>query len=163
MITQKILQELIDYNLETGVFTNKVLRKPCKVGKLLGTTDPKGYIRIGINNKVYAAHRLAWLYVYGEMPKNQIDHINGIRNDNRIVNLRDIQSQWNTQNQHKAPKNSKTGYLGVSWSKQKNKYRSAIVVDGKQKHLGFFDNKETASQMYEMHKKLLHQGYVAIN
>ena len=160
MITQEELQRVVFYNPETGVFVNKVKRIPCYVGKVLGTKDPKGYIRIGIHKKTYSAHKLAWLYVYGHFPTKQIDHINGIRNDNRIVNLRDIPPQWNTQNQHKAPKNSKTGFLGVSWSKQKNKFRACITVNGKQKHLGFFQCKQQASIAYESSKCKYHNGYV---
>jgi hypothetical protein len=159
LITQTELHEIVIYDKETGVFTNKIIRPPCFVGKVLGTKDTKGYLKIGIKNKVYSAHKLAWLYVYGELPKNQIDHINGVKDDNRISNLRDIPSQWNTQNQHKAPKNSKTGFLGVSWSTQKNKFRSCITVDGLQKHIGFFDKAQDAAVAYQLAKQKFHPGY----
>ena len=159
MITQEELQRVLFYNPETGIFINKLKRPPCLVGKILGTKDPKGYIRIGIHKKTYTGHKLAWLYVYGNLPINQIDHINGIKDDNRIQNLRDVSPQWNSQNQHKAPKNSKTGALGVSWSSQKNKFRSSIVINGKQKHIGFFDAVEDAANAYIIAKKELHAGY----
>ena len=160
MITQKRLHETVSYDPNTGVFTNKICRRPCVVGKVLGTLDKKGYVKIGIDKKIYSAHRLAWLYVYGKFPDYQIDHINGTRDDNRIENLRDVQSQLNTQNQQKAPKNSSTGKLGVSWSQQKNKFRASIVVDSKQIHIGFFDDKDKASQAYFKAKEKLHLGYV---
>lgn len=160
MITQKRLKEVVNYDAETGLFTAIINRRSCRTGKILGTLDPKGYVRIGIDNKVYAAHRLAWIYIYGEQPKNQIDHINGKRNDNRIVNLRDVCSQFNTQNQKKAPKNSSTGCLGVSWSNQKRKFRASIVVNNKQIHIGFFNDKKEASVAYQKAKQKLHEGYV---
>ena len=162
MITQKRLKEVVHYDLETGLFKSIIKRKKCPIGKILGTLDPKGYVKIGIEKKLYAAHRLVWLYVYGEQPKHQIDHINGKRNDNRIVNLRDVCSQYNTQNQQKAQKNSSTGYLGVSWSNQKRKFRASIVLNNKQIHIGFFNDKQQASQAYQKTKQKLHKGYVKL-
>ena len=163
MITQKELHEIVIYDKETGVFISKINRPPCLAGKILGTKCPKGYLKIGIKYKVYAAHKLAWIYVYGDLPKYQIDHINGIKDDNRIDNLRDISSQWNTQNQHKAPKNNKTGFLGVSWSKQRNKFRSCITVNGFQKHIGFFNTAQDASVAYQLAKQEFHPGYANQN
>ena len=88
MITQEELKELLDYNPETGLFTWNVYNNI--KNKTTAGTFNDGYIQIKIKQKIYQAHRLAWLYVYGEWPKGQIDHINGIRDDNRIENLRDV-------------------------------------------------------------------------
>lgn len=86
----------------------------------------------------YKAHRLAWLYIYGEWPSDQIDHINHIRTDNRIKNLRDASSYENSKNQS-IPKNNTSGVLGVGWNKLGRKWRSNISVNGKRLHLGCFD------------------------
>ena len=80
MITQSELKNILHYNQDTGVFTW------IKNSIVAGTVEKKGYIAIKINRKSYKAHRLAWLYIYGNFPKEQIDHLNGIKNDNCINN-----------------------------------------------------------------------------
>ena len=104
MVTQERLKEVLDYNPKTGIFT--------KNGKIAGTTNSNGYIVIGIDIHRIMAHRLAWLYIYGEEP-NVIDHINRIRNDNSITNLRNVDCAINSKNM-KQNKNNKTGIVGVS-------------------------------------------------
>jgi hypothetical protein len=162
LITQKTLKEIVNYDLHTGIFTTKLPRPNSVAGKIIGTKNGKGYLVASINNKLYRLHRLAWLYVYGRHPTHQIDHINGLKDDNRIGNLRDVVSRLNTENQHKAPKNSNSGFLGVSWCKQKNKYRACIVANGKQNHIGFYVDKEDAAKAYFLAKTKLHKGYVPI-
>ncbi len=90
ILTQQRLHELLHYDAETGFFT----KKRFAVGSY-----QEGYLYICLDNKSYGAHRLAWLYRYGDIPKGlQIDHINGKRHDNRIVNLRAVTPQENLQN-----------------------------------------------------------------
>ena len=82
------LREILEYQPETGLFFWKKKRNGISVGQLAGGKDRDGYIRIRIDNVKYAAHRLAWMYIHNDFPKNFIDHINGIKSDNRICNLK---------------------------------------------------------------------------
>ena len=89
MITQKHLKEILDYNTETGIWTWRVNQaRRIKIGQRAGTIISDGHRHIGISGKFYKAHRLAWLYMTGEFPKDEIDHINGVPDDNRWCNLR---------------------------------------------------------------------------
>lgn len=85
------------------------------------------------------AHRIIWLLAYGELPKNQIDHINGIPDDNRLDNLRSVSHRQNALNQ-KIPKSNTSGVMGVSWAKDCSRWIAGIRIKGKRKHLGSFDN-----------------------
>jgi len=131
------LQEILDYNQDTGIFTWKFGNKRnTKANQIAGSIHPQGYRFICIKNKNYTAHRLAWMYVFGEMPKNQIDHINGIKDDNRIVNLRQVIHSENQQNKHKTK--------GYSWHKKRQLWEAYIRVNGKKITLGYFKNEQDA-------------------
>jgi len=144
MITQKQVKEYLDYNPDTGIFKWKVDRgNTVKHNDIAGTLKDTNYICISINNKKYFAHRLAWLYTYGEFPKEQIDHINRIRNDNRICNLRDVNQQINCRNISMQINNT-SGHKGVSWYKRVDKWVSYIVIDRKYLSLGYFDSIDDA-------------------
>lgn len=113
MIDAETLRALLDYDPETGVFTNRFRRshrapKGCAVG---GRNGP-GYTLIRLNGRTYLAHRLAWLWVHGRWPADQLDHINGIRNDNRISNLREACNAQNCANR-RVHKNNRIGVKGV--------------------------------------------------
>jgi hypothetical protein len=143
-ITQAELMEHLKYNPETGVFTRKQYRSHlAKVGDIAGWSDTKGYIRIEINHKPYAAHRLAWLYVYGDFPNGQIDHINGQQADNRISNLRVATNSENQQNAG-VKRNNKSGIVGVHWNNTRQRWVAVIKVNGQLKHLGVFPEKSDA-------------------
>jgi hypothetical protein len=143
MITQEYLKSILDYNPDTGIFTWKVNKsKRSNIGDIAGWLDG-GYTKLEINNKPYKAHRLAWLYVYGEMPKNLIDHVNNDRSDNKISNLREATYQQNSEN-YKTPKTNKSGVKNVSWYKQLNKWVVSIGIKGKKKTIGYFDDLEFA-------------------
>ncbi len=158
MITQEMIKELLIYNPDTGIFLWKI----ASVGriKMLGVAGSKhnqGYIVITIKGKAYLAHRLAWLYVYGEIPREQLDHINNIRSDNRIANLRVATHIQNQGNQIKPHHENKTGFLGVSFDKRRNKYVAYISINGRNKKLGRFDTPEEAHKKYIEKKREIHE------
>ncbi len=147
------LHELLNYNPETGIFTWKIDRGNFKAGKQAGTLHHLGYINIIIDWKSYGAHRLAWLYINGYFPENQIDHINRDKTDNRIKNLREATCQCNNRNRD-IQKNNKTGIVGVHWSKTSRKYRAEIKINRKTIHLGYFKIlKEATQARWEAEKK----------
>jgi len=129
-----------------------------KTGQLIGvfgneiTAKSRGYFicQFWRNSKKYNiyAHRLAWFLHYGRLPNNQIDHIDGCRTNNKIDNLRDVTNQQNQWNQTKAK--------GFSWNKQKEKFSARIKVNGKIKHLGFFNTEQEAHTAYLNAKKKRH-------
>jgi len=119
MLTQKRLKELLHYNPETGIFVWKISVSNIKAGSTAGYEMSAGYSEIGIKNKRYYVHHLAWLYMYGEFPKGDIYHINHNRSDNRISNLRTVTRQENTRNASKSAINT-SGVTGVSWNKPRH-------------------------------------------
>jgi hypothetical protein len=146
--TAEELRALLDYCPETGKLTWRVkTAQNTVVGKEAGWATPRGYRRIEFKNVTYAVHRLVWLHYWGVEPKEQVDHINGIRNDNRIENLREASQQENRFNQGKYVTN-KTGFKGVSWVERYKKYRAQCQVDGKNHSLGLYDTAEAASAAY---------------
>jgi len=145
------LREILNYDSETGIFTWKKSFHAPKIGTVAGTTIKRGYITIGIDKKIYRAHRLAWVYIYDVWPNLGIDHINGIKTDNRICNLREATTSENMQNQYKS---SGKGLLGTTFDQ--GKWNSKIVVNGKYIHLGRFLTAEEAHQIYLEAKRKLH-------
>lgn len=142
MITQKELKHNYKYDETTGIFYRKLRDKRSikKYGSKYiqtGTLKSNGYIELWCINKVYKAHRLAWLYVYGEWPSKAIDHINRNRSDNRICNLRDVSIGDNNKN-CKMNDNNTSGTKGVVWRKDTCKWNARIGVGGKQVSLGYF-------------------------
>ena len=142
------LRGMFWYDMDTGIFTWKT-KTPTKnfVGMKAGCVGEKGYRCISINRFQYKAHRLAWLYVYGRWPVSQIDHINRDKDDNSISNLQEATMLENSRNKY-APKNNTSGYKGVSWSKQSNKWRVKINNNGKYYCIGYFSNINEAAAAY---------------
>jgi hypothetical protein len=125
------LKELLTYDPETGVFT-WIKRS----NNIAGAVDAYGYIVIRLDKILYKAHRLAWLYMYGNFPSCNLDHINQIKNDNRICNLRMVTQSQNMQNL--------SGIKGISWDKSRAKWCARIKVMYKTIYLGRFTNKDDA-------------------
>jgi len=139
MITQKRLKELLHYAPETGVFTWQINHPRAKQGSAAGAKDNYGYIVIRLDTVLYKAHRLAWLYTYGEWPDKGLDHINQIKNDNRIENLRLANQSMNMHNVS-ARCNSKSGISGVTWRADRKKWNARIKVGYKNFNLGLFED-----------------------
>ena len=136
-LTAEYLRSVLDYDPESGIFTWKVgSANQVKVGDVAGWPDD-GYLRIMVQKRSYHAHRLAWLYVRGEWPKDQIDHINRDRADNRIANLREVTNKQNLQNAGKYSHNT-SGHTGVCWHKQSSKWEAKIRHNYKHIYLGLF-------------------------
>jgi len=151
-LSQEYLKSILSYDAETGVFIWLIDRKPFKAGRIAGWKTDNGYIRISVLNKHYLAHRLAWLYVYGNFPNGEIDHKNMARDDNRIINLRDVNHSINMHNKKKHPNNT-SGFTGVCWSKKRRLYRARIGINGKIITLGFFNDACKASEAYNKAKE----------
>jgi hypothetical protein len=146
ILTHEYLFSLLDYHFDTGEFFWKVNRSIVKQGQKAGAIDKNtGYVRIVIDRKHYQAHRLAWLYVHKEFPINVIDHINRIRHDNRIENIRVASSVLNNRNSSIRFDN-KSGVRGVTWSKQGNKYEAYIKLGNKKRYLGLFQDLKLAKE-----------------
>ena len=136
----------LDYDPETGIFKRKI---PCsgrngKIGDVCGVVCSEGYVKISFDGVRYYAHRLALAYVNGVMPPDQADHINGIRNDNRISNLREATGSQNGMNKP-VQKNNTSGFKGVSWNKDRGKWAASVNINKRKIHLGLFDSLESAA------------------
>jgi len=161
MLTQERLKELLHYDPDTGIFINLTQRKgSSKKGTAAGSKHSSGYIHITIDSKKYRAHRLAWLYVHGNFPEKSLDHVNEIKDDNRLVNLRLATKQENGHNMSRPHIDNPSGYLGVSWHKQRKKWIARINSNGTRKHLGLFNTAEHASEAYLRAKREHHTFWV---
>lgn len=146
-----------DFDPETGIFVRRKLRRGSeKAGAKVGCKNSQGYLVFHFNGALHYAHRLAWAYVNGALPEHSIDHINGIRTDNRIANLRDVTTTQNNQNERSARRSSRSGLLGAHWSGANRKWVSQITANGKVKTLGQFDTASEAHIAYVNAKRELH-------
>ena len=143
MLTQERLKELLYYDEKTGVFTRKTTVGRYLAGSVSGAKQNKGYIQITVDGANYLSHRLAWLYVYGNFPINQIDHINRIKIDNRIKNLRDVDASTNHHNIGIRSHNI-SGITGVVRDSRSKKWVAQIIYRNKRYYIGSFDNIELA-------------------
>lgn len=134
----------LNYNPDTGLFT-------WKSGGRAGTTRKDGYVQLCVNRTYELAHRVAWYITHGEVPK-VIDHINGKRWDNRIVNLRNVTMYENGLNREFLNSNNSSGIDGISFHKPRGKWRARHVLNGKTHHVGTFDTKEEAAEALELHR-----------
>jgi hypothetical protein len=161
MITQERLRELVKYDEVTGLFTWNKQRPKCVIGCVAGRIGVYGYIQIRIEGKTYTAHRLAFLYVTGSFPVNQVDHINGVKNDNRWSNLR---AATHYQNQcNRLPQgNNTSGVPGVYFERSVNKWTAAVKANGKLHFLGRFSNKEDAVHAVRVARPKLHGDFARL-
>lgn len=155
-LTAEALKHVLHFDPDTGLFVWKQrMGKRGIPGRVAGTVDFGGYVAISINRKRHKAHRLAWLYMTGSWPEVAIDHINGIREDNRFANLRQADWGQNQQNR-KLQRNNKSGFLGVSWDSLSGKWRAGIRVAGKSTNLGGYETAVRAHMAYLEAKAKMH-------
>ena len=142
-LTQNHLKSVLEYNHLTGIFKWKQRLSPIiKIGEAAGTIDCHGYIRIQLNKKKYKAHRLAFLYMNGFFPENEVDHINRIKTDNRWENLRNATRHENANNQE----NIKKSDNGVSWCSKSQKWRAQRKGrSNENRNLGYYKTHLAAS------------------
>jgi hypothetical protein len=157
-LTAARLREILNYDPESGIFTWRLKTGPgTSVGSEAGGINPDTKYRlIRCDGVRFAAHRLAWLHVYGWWPAECLDHVNGHEADNRIANLRECTNAQNQQNR-KHNKNNTSGYRGVSWRVQTGRWQAYISHKKVKYHLGFFDEAESAHQAYVRAKANLHE------
>lgn len=147
-MTKNELMQLLSYDANTGLFVR--LKRTCNrinVGDIAGWKDADGYLNISLHGKKWKSHRLAWLYVYGKFPEQEIDHINGIKSDNRLCNLRQATRSQNCTNRG-MPSHNKSGFKGVQWRQHAKKFCAVIYKNKKKFFLGYFDTAEKASEVY---------------
>jgi hypothetical protein len=151
------LREVLNYNPRNGVFTWRImLSKNVPAGSVAGFVTQLGYRTIKIDGQAYQAHRLAFLYMTGEWPVDQVDHMDGDGTNNRWRNLREASASLNQQNKRRGMSNNKTGLLGVSPCKEA--YKATISIRGKVMHLGTFKRAEDAYAAYVDAKRKHHEG-----
>ena len=155
------IRDYLSYDPLTGQFTWIKRQRQGVAGHINGHLCKRsGYIVVGFAGKTYRAHRLAWYFTYGYMPDVQVDHKNEIRNDNRLCNLRLATSLQNGHNSSKPSKNNTSGYLGVSWCKNRKKWKAAINFNYKREVIGYYDTAEEASEAYLARKRELHLFWI---
>lgn len=155
-ISHKELLRVVSYDPDTGVFTRNISSGGMIVGSVVGTIkNDDGYIQGRILGRKYYMHVVAFFYVYEYWPIEQIDHINGIRSDNRISNLREATNANNQQNTNLIRSNV-SGYVGVSFHKSKGMWQSRITLNYKTHNLGYFNSPIDASIAYLNAKTRIH-------
>ena len=159
---ERMIKEFIEEYLEhrDGSLWWKKGRSHCKVGKRFGTYN-NGYRQGSILGKIYREHHLVWFKYHNKFPVF-LDHINGIRDDNRIENLREATDRTNAFNRPKYCVNQ-SGYKGVSWHKASNSWVAQIQTDNKKIHIGCFNSKEEAYKAYDVKAKELHKEFARTN
>lgn len=134
------------FDYRDGKLIQKVKRPRVNVGDIAGTKDTSGHLQTMVYGRLYLVHRIIWIMLNGDIPdKMEIDHINGVRDDNRIENLRLVTKSENQRNS-KLRKDSSSGIPGVGFHKQAGKWAARININGKRKRLGLFDSFEDAAK-----------------
>lgn len=169
MLTQTRLRELFDYNPETGIFTRRPPAKRKAGNRLSYFNKPAGslhnihgYVSIHIDGEKFRASRLAWLYMTGEWPQHEVDHINGNRANDSWANLREANSSEQKMNTAIRSDNT-SGVKGIGWNKRQGKWHARIKAYGVQTHLGYFDDLEQAKAARKAAEVRIHGEFAKLD
>jgi len=157
-LTAERVRALFHYDLITGVLTRReTVSSRAIAGMRAGGPRRDGYRHISIDGRRHLEHRVVWLHVHGKLPAAFLDHVNGMRSDNRICNLREVSPQENTQNNTVIRSDNQSAFhIGVSWHKKNKRWRARIGAAGKKIELGWFETAEQARDAYLKAKSALH-------
>lgn len=157
-LAQERLRAALVYDAETGAFTWALRVANCtRVGAVAGCLNRyTGYRTLMLDGKSYLEHHLAWLYVHGTLPDTCVDHIDGVKDNNAIHNLRLVTHAENLQNMRGPMKNNRAGFLGVSLDNRTGRYQARIRLNGISKALGNFADPDSAHAAYVVAKRHLH-------
>ena len=148
-LKHKRLIFLLHYDPETGVFTRLINIGNRHAGDRAGSEKKTGYRYISIDGVRYSEHWLAWFYVYGTWPTDELDHINGDPSQNQFRNLRAATHHQNMINCRR-PRDNTSGFKGVCYSKEMRRWKAEIRIQRRKKHLGYFDTPEAAHDAYKI-------------
>lgn len=156
-LTQARLQDILDFDPTTGVFRWRRTTHAVDAGQIAGFPHGRwGYWRIGIDGGRYMLHRIAWLYVHGVWPPAEIDHIDGVKSNNAIANLRSVTRGENMHNQRVAHRSNRSGLLGAHWRPEDGKWVAQISLGRRKIYLGIFDSGADAHAAYLAAKVKFH-------
>lgn len=159
-LTGTMIERRLCYDPITGRFISNISSSPSRQkGGPVGNINDQGYLNISMEGRLFRAHRLAWVWMTGNWPKEDIDHINGDRLDNRFVNLREATRSQNLMNSGLKARN-KTGHIGVNFDKDRNKFVAQIKVNKKQKHLGRYSKLEDAVSARKAAEEIYYREFV---
>jgi len=163
-IDYKIAKSVLDYDPKTGIFKWKYRNDVPKeintkfAGKKAGCINSAGYLVIRIKNRLYLGHRVAFLIMKERWPEFEVDHEDENKSNNKWFNLREASHAQNKFNCGISKRN-KSGFKGVCWQKNMNKWRSQITFNGKHFELGFFSDPNKAHLAYKKKAEYLHKEF----
>lgn len=157
-LTQADLRRMLSYDPDSGEFRWLVGRSRTAAGSVAGSIGASGHRSIKIAGRSHYAHRLAWLYMTGEWPAEQVDHINGTPDDNRWDNLREASNAENCRNTRRRQNNT-SGTKGVTWDARRGKWNANICVNRRYIFLGYFEDIEAAAAAYAAASQKYHGAF----
>ena len=158
------VRRLLDYDPDTGIMTRLIrTSSTAMAGDRVGSKNARGYLTARVDGKTYRVHRLVWFWMTGAWPKEQIDHIDGDKLNNRWSNLREATHSENQHNRGIISTNT-SGYKGVYWYRSRGKWRAQISFDRRNpKVLGYFDNIEDAAAAYAKAAREFHGEFARVS
>lgn len=150
----------LDYDRSSGTLSWNKSEPNNRAGKLVGTCS-NGYLQVTIDQQSFKVHRLIFLLEYGYTPF-EVDHIDHDKRNNRPSNLRECTREQNQCNRH-VQSNNTSGYKGVDWRKDREKWRTRIKLSGKPKHIGYYSNKHDAARAYNLAAKMYYGEFALLN